>query len=134
MVENPFSGILAVTPEDERPERHKADGELHWPNGAIGYVFTSEDDAIRGFNGDLAWLEEIGAWKYPHGHLVKPAAGAACIGAEGRPGARDYHDDATTDRADPLDHRQPAHRVITGGITYENAAAANLDEESLEGN
>ena len=67
MIEHPVSGILARSSAWNRPVWKKDDGELHWPNGAIAYVYTAEEpDGPRGFNGDLAWCEEVGSWQYPN--------------------------------------------------------------------
>lgn len=59
------SGILAVTPPDERPDYSPSKCELVWPNGAIGYTYTGEEpDKLRGPEHDCAWADEFAAWKY----------------------------------------------------------------------
>ncbi len=130
MIENPFSGILAVTPRKDRPIFKKADKELHWPNGAIGYIFTSEEpDDIRGFNGDLAWCEEPGAWKYPNDTWSNLQMG---LRVKGPMGDRARAILTTTPRPIELLKKlvvNPA-TVITGGTTYDNAE--NLDPETLK--
>lgn len=40
-----------------------------WDNGATGTTFSAEDpDSFRGYQGDLAWLDELAAWKYPESY------------------------------------------------------------------
>jgi phage terminase large subunit-like protein len=58
------SGILNVTPPDERPLWLAQKRELHWPNGTIGFLYTSEEpERLRGPEHDYAWCEEVGAWR-----------------------------------------------------------------------
>jgi phage terminase large subunit-like protein len=65
MVEGP-SGILAVTPPRARPRFLPSKRRLVWPNGAVGILRSAEKpDRLRGPQGDLAWLDELPAWKYP---------------------------------------------------------------------
>ena len=130
MIENPFSGLRAITPAAERPEWNKTDGELHWPNGAIGYVFTSEEpDAVRGFNGDLAWCEEPGAWKYPNETWSNLQLGLRVPGPKSD---RARCILTTTPRPIELIKSIVANprTVITGGTTYDNAS--NLDPDALQ--
>ena len=62
MVRGP-SGILAVTPEAERPRI--TGSELHWPNGVVGTVLAASDpERFRGPQFAAAWCDEIGKW--PH--------------------------------------------------------------------
>ncbi len=129
MIENPFSGLLAVSHPDNRPTWKKDDGEVHWPNGAIGYVFTSEEpDGPRGFNGDLAWLEEVGAWKYPHETWSNLQLGLRVVGPKGD---RARAIVTTTPRPTELLKALFANprTVVTGGTTYDNAG--NLDPDAL---
>ena len=129
MIENPFSGLLAISPEDERPIWNKSDSELRWPNGAIGYVFTSEEpDAVRGFNGDLAWCEEVGAWKYPNETWSNLQLGLRVPGPKGD---RARAIITTTPRPTKLIKQlvDNERTVVTGGTTYDNAA--NLDPAAL---
>lgn len=62
MVEGP-SGLLAVTPPDERPKLRGA--SLSWPNGSEGLVLGANDpERFRGPQFAAAWCDEIGKW--PH--------------------------------------------------------------------
>lgn len=39
---------------------------LTWPNGASARSFSAEDpDALRGYQFDAAWSDEVAAWRYP---------------------------------------------------------------------
>jgi phage terminase large subunit-like protein len=59
MIEGP-SGILAVTPPNERPTYEMSIGRLTWPNGAQGHLFSSEEpDRLCGPNFDLLWIDEL---------------------------------------------------------------------------
>mgnify|MGYP005813666031 CR=1 FL=1 len=61
------SGILAVTPEAERPSYEPSKRRLTWPNGAMALAFSSyEPDQLRGPQFDFAWGDELAAWKYAH--------------------------------------------------------------------
>lgn len=58
------SGILACSPPWWRPTWYPAKKELHWDNGVIAFVYSSEDpDDLRGPQHHKAWGDEIGKWK-----------------------------------------------------------------------
>src|SRR5688572_27009914 len=60
------SGLLAVHPEDERPELEVSKSQLVWPNGAIAQMFSAEDpDSLRGPQFDAAWCDELAKWRRP---------------------------------------------------------------------
>lgn len=129
MIEHPVSGILARSTPGNIPVFNKADGELRWPNGAIGYVFTAEQpEGPRGFNGDLAWSEEIGSWQYPNETWANLQFGLRINGPKGD---RAQNIVTTTPRPIELIRQLVGNpsSVITGGTTYDNAA--NLDPEAL---
>lgn len=59
------SGILSVSPANERPRYEPSKRKLTWPNGAVGLAFTSyEPDQLRGPQFDLAWTDELAAFEY----------------------------------------------------------------------
>ena len=65
MVEGP-GGILRNTPPWERPNYEPSKRRLTWPNGSWATIFSSEDpDALRGFSGDSAWIDELFKYKNP---------------------------------------------------------------------
>lgn len=58
------SGLLAVHPPSERPIFYPSRGELVWPNGAIGQLFSAENpDSLRGPQFDAAWCDELAKWR-----------------------------------------------------------------------
>jgi phage terminase large subunit-like protein len=60
------SGILAVAPPWFRPVYEPSKRRLTWPNGAIATTFSAEEaDRLRGPQHDLAWCDEIAAWRDP---------------------------------------------------------------------
>ena len=59
MVEG-LSGILEISPSEERPEFFPSRGELLWPNGAVGILFSAEaPERLRGPQFDGAWVDEF---------------------------------------------------------------------------
>jgi phage terminase large subunit-like protein len=57
------SGIMAVTPPEERPVFIENKRLLVWPNGAVGDIYTSEEpNGMRGPGLDLVWGDELAAW------------------------------------------------------------------------
>src|SRR5581483_2846921 len=60
------SGILAVSPGGGRPLYEPSKRRLTWPNGAIATTFSADEPArLRGPQHDLAWCDELAAWRYP---------------------------------------------------------------------
>ena len=129
MIEGP-AGILNVSPPDERPRWLHQRKELHWPNGAVGFLYTAEEpDALRGPEHDAAWCEEIGAWRNAEetwnmlrfGMRVRGPLGDSpqtCITSTPRPTklVRKIVVNPKTE--------------VTDGTTYENRA--NLDDDFLD--
>ncbi len=65
MVEGP-SGLLAVSPDAERPRFFPSRNLLVWSNGAEAQIFASTaPEALRGPQFDGAWCDELAKWKYP---------------------------------------------------------------------
>lgn len=57
------SGLLAITPDWNRPDYEPSKRRLTWPNGAVATMFSAEEpDRIRGPNHDLAWCDELARW------------------------------------------------------------------------
>lgn len=64
LVEGP-SGILAVSPKDERPLYEISKRRLTWPNGAVATLYNgTEPDQLRGPEHDAALVDELA--KYRH--------------------------------------------------------------------
>jgi predicted phage terminase large subunit-like protein len=60
------SGILAISPSGERPLYEPSKRRLTWPNGAIATLFSADEpERLRGPQFDLAWCDELAAWRYP---------------------------------------------------------------------
>lgn len=59
------SGILAISPPWFRPNYSPSRRQLTWPNGAIATLYSAEEpERLRGPQHDLAWCDELAAWKY----------------------------------------------------------------------
>jgi predicted phage terminase large subunit-like protein len=59
------SGILAISPPNNRPKYEPSKRRLTWPNGAMATLYAADDpDALRGPQHDGAWLDELAKWKY----------------------------------------------------------------------
>lgn len=64
------SGLLNIGYPSERPKYISSRRRLEWPNGALGYVFTSEEpDGLRGPQFDAAWADEFCVWNKPEDTL-----------------------------------------------------------------
>ena len=65
MIHGAGSGLLAVHAPHERPLWlvSRGRGELRWPNGVIGRVYSAEHpDQLRGPNFRMIWADEVAAW------------------------------------------------------------------------
>src|SRR5690349_8694433 len=97
------AGILAISPDHERPLYEPSKRRLTWRNGAVATTFSADEpERLRGPQHDAAWCDELGAWRYPEawGHAyVRHAAG-------GRPAYRG-NDDATAREIDPRSGARP---------------------------
>lgn len=57
------SGILAISPDSERPDYEPSLGRLTWRSGAQGFLHSAADpDGLRGPQFDTAWADEIAKW------------------------------------------------------------------------
>ncbi|UVG35110.1 terminase large subunit [Microbacterium phage Cece] len=60
------SGILAVSPESERPEYRPSIRRLIWPNGSWAFCTSADEpDSLRGVQAHYAWGDELAAWRQP---------------------------------------------------------------------
>jgi phage terminase large subunit-like protein len=129
MIEHPDSGLLAVATAGNEPEWYPGNKEIVWPNGARALVYTSEEpDDVRGFSGDFAWGDELGAWKYPDETWANLQFGLRKKGPKGDPARAVV---TTTPRPLPLLRELVTDpgTVKSTGSTYENSA--NLDPGAL---
>ena len=60
------SGILAISPKDDRPIWEPSRRRLTWPTtGAIATTYSAEEpDQLRGPQHDGAWADELASWRY----------------------------------------------------------------------
>ena len=128
MIEGP-AGILAVSPDAERPTWEPSKRRLTWPNGATATVFSGETpDQLRGPQHQLVWVDELCAFQYPEETWDNLALGLRIAWKSGGP-ARSII--TTTPR--PLKTLRAimatAGTVVTRGSTYDNRS--NLDQGFL---
>ena len=119
------SGLLRIFPPDKRPRYEPSKRRINFHNGAMATTYSADEpDRLRGPNHDLAWCDEIAAWRYPDAwdQLIFGLR----IGNDPRLVA------TTTPRPTRL-IRQLVERkdvAVTKGSTFENAA--NLAPTFLE--
>jgi predicted phage terminase large subunit-like protein len=60
------SGILKTSSPRFRPIYTPSKRRITWPNGAIATVYSADEpDLLRGPEHDIAWCDELAAWRYP---------------------------------------------------------------------
>jgi phage terminase large subunit-like protein len=65
LIEGP-SGFLNIASDHTRPLYEPSKRRLEWPNGATATCFSAEEpERLRGPQHDLAFCDEVAAWKYP---------------------------------------------------------------------
>ncbi|MDQ3514555.1 MAG: terminase family protein [Chloroflexota bacterium] len=127
-----ISGILAVADRHGvRPNYEPSKRRITFPNGAICTTFSADEpDRLRGPEFDLAWWDELAAWK----------SGAAVENADmgvrlaGPKGDRARIVATTTPRPVPwvrelVKQEETGETAISRGSTFENAE--NLDPSAL---
>lgn len=58
------SGLLAHSPPWFKPEWHRSDRTVAWPNGVIGRTYSADrPDRLRGKQHAFAWCDELCAWR-----------------------------------------------------------------------
>lgn len=112
------SGILAISPKDERPLYEPSKRRLTWPNGAIATLYNgTEPDQLRGPEHTDAWVDELAKYHYPQETWDNLQFGLrlgdrprVCVTTTPRPIKiiRELLNDPAT--------------VVTRGSTYDNAA------------
>ena len=59
------SGILAISPDWDKPHYEPSKRRLTWDNGAKAVIFSAEEpDALRGPQCYAGWCDELASWKY----------------------------------------------------------------------
>jgi predicted phage terminase large subunit-like protein len=60
------SGLLAISPDGDRPHYEPSKRRLTWTNGALATLFSADEpERLRGPQFDAAWCDELAAWRYP---------------------------------------------------------------------
>ena len=60
------SGLLSVYPPGKEPEYQSSNRRILWENGAIATLYSADEpQRLRGPQHDLAWADELAAWRYP---------------------------------------------------------------------
>lgn len=112
------SGILAISPPWFMPTYEPSKRRVTWPNGFVCTAYSAEKpDALRGPEHQVAWCDELAAWKHLQDTLDNLNFGM-------RIGALPQTIITTTPR--PLrvlrDMVKDATAAITRGTTYDNLA------------
>src|SRR5579859_5016629 len=64
MIEGP-SGLLAISPDWDRPTFEPSLRRVSWSNGAQAFLYSADEpERLRGPEHDLAWCDEIGTWRF----------------------------------------------------------------------
>lgn len=118
------SGLLSVFPPDKRPQYEPSKRRVTFWNGATAVAYSADrPDRLRGPNHDLAWADELAAWRY------LDAWDQLMLGL--RLGDHPRVVITTTPRPLPLIRnlaKEKSGRVhLTTGTTYENAANLSSD-------
>ena len=113
------SGLMSIFPPDQRPRYEPSKRRVTFHNGATAVAFSADEpDRLRGPNHDLAWADELAAWRYDD------AWDQLMLGL--RLGDHPRVVVTTTPRPVPIIRRlakQDDGTVhVTTGSTYENAA------------
>lgn len=59
------SGLLRVFPDEQRPRYEPSKRRVTFHTGAIATTYSADEpDRLRGPNHDLAWADEVAAWRY----------------------------------------------------------------------
>lgn len=110
------SGLLAICPPWAMPKFEPSKRTLTWPNGTIATLFGAEEpERLRGPQHDIAWCDELCAWKQADMTYDMLLFGL-------RLGRKPRTLITTTPRAIPLLKRLAAadKTVITKGTTFDN--------------
>ena len=120
------SGLMRAFPDEHRPRYEPSKRRVTFHNGAIATTYSADEpDRLRGPNHDLAWADEVAAWRYPE------SWDQLMFGL--RIGDRPRCVATTTPRPTKLIRTlvERADTTVTRGSTYDNAAnlsPAFLDE------
>ncbi len=111
------SGILAISPPDDRPIYEPSKRRLTWNNGSKAIIYSADEpDRLRGPQCYKAWCDEMAAWRYPESWDQ--------LNMGLRLGNSPQVIVTTTPRPTKLirELAKDKHTYITTGTTYENKA------------
>lgn len=114
------SGIMAVTPEADRPTYNPTTKMINWPNGSVGEVHSAHNyEGLRGPQFHRAWVDEFCAFRYIRQTWDNLTFGMRLVAADG---SQPKTCITTTPRpVDLLKEIMADERtVVTTGSTYEN--------------
>jgi phage terminase large subunit-like protein len=64
MVHGP-AGLVAISPPWNKPTPILSRRRIEWRNGAVAMLFSADEpDHLRGHQHDIAWCDEVAAWRY----------------------------------------------------------------------
>jgi predicted phage terminase large subunit-like protein len=64
MVHGP-AGLVAISPPWNKPTPILSRRRIEWRNGAVAMLFSADEpDHLRGHQHDVAWCDEVAAWRY----------------------------------------------------------------------
>lgn len=109
------SGILAISPNNNRPKYEPSKRRLTWRSGALATLYSADEpERLRGPQHDFAWCDEICTWRY------QEAWDMLLFGL--RLGADPRAVVTTTPKPIPIVKRllNSPLTVVTRGTTYEN--------------
>lgn len=116
------SGLIACSPQHNRPVFEPSLHRLRWSNGAVAFLYSAaEPEKLRGPQHSHAWCDEIAKWPTSHDRASRTWDNLLL-------GLRLGHDQrivaTTTPRNVPLVQRlvESSSTTVTGGSTAENAA------------
>lgn len=122
------SGLLAISPPDNRPNYEPSKRLLTWPSGARAITYSAEKpDRLRGPNTDTVWADELAAWKYPDSWR-QVVFGLRSVASGLKPRAVITTTPRPIDLIKELSKQANTH--VTRGSTFENDD--NLDSEQLQ--
>jgi phage terminase large subunit-like protein len=133
LVDGP-AGIMAVTPESERPSWEPSIGLLRWPNGSKASVYSGANpEMLRGPQHHWAWCDEFAKFRKARETFDQLNMGLRLEGAKGEQPQCLF---TTTPRPIAVFREiiSKKNTVITRGTTYENRAnlAASFFSELQE--
>lgn len=110
------SGILAICPDNERPDYLPSKRRLEWPNGARTLIFTADEpDRLRGKQHMRLWADELAAWRRPE------SWDQAMMGLRLGPDPRVVATTTPRPTSSVLDLMNDPSTIVTRGNTYDNA-------------